>query len=211
MSLVFSHFFRRTTPHYTVFLFSGTIVMSYFSESTKGGMSALLSNSGIISKINVPKYLFVFSKNVSSLIGFLLTVIVFFIFVVADDLTFSWRYIYLIIPLVFLTCFCVGIGMILSIMFVLFRDTEYLYDVFLTLLRYMSAVFYDVDTFPHTVQRLFLCNPIYVYIKYLRLIVIDGLVPSLPFNLLCCFYGLAALLLGFYLYKKLNHKIIYYI
>ena len=64
MKLVFTHFFGRSTPHYTTYLFCGTIVFSYFSESTREGMTSLVDNAAIFTKINVPKYLFLFSKNV---------------------------------------------------------------------------------------------------------------------------------------------------
>ena len=80
MALVFTQFFGRTTEHYIIYLFSGNIVMSFYKESTKGGMSSLTGNAGIFTKINVPKYLFLFSKNVSALINFGLTIIIYFIF-----------------------------------------------------------------------------------------------------------------------------------
>ena len=73
MWLVFTRFFGRTTPHYTTFLFCGNLVFSFFSESTNQGMTALTGNAGIFTKVNVPKYLFLFSKNVQRLINFGLT------------------------------------------------------------------------------------------------------------------------------------------
>ena len=80
MKIIFTEFFGRNTPHFTIYLFSGNIVMAYYRESTRAGMNCLVSNSGIISKINVPKYLFLLSQNVSALINFALTLVVYFIF-----------------------------------------------------------------------------------------------------------------------------------
>ena len=102
-------------------------------------------------------------------------------------------------------------GLVLSAMFVFFRDTSYLYDVFTMLLNYMSAIFYTVDRYSPAMQRLFLCNPIYCYIKYFRVIVLDGNIPSLGFHLLCAFYALAAVGVGALIYKKNNHKFLYYV
>ena len=93
MSLVFSQFFGRHTPHYTIYLFCGTLVFSYFRESTHGGMNSLMSNANIFSKVNVPKYLFLLSKNVSSLINFGLTLCVFFLFVFLDGVAFHPRFV----------------------------------------------------------------------------------------------------------------------
>ena len=96
-------------------------------------------------------------------------------------------------------------------MYVFFRDTQYLYDVFLTLLTYLSAIFYKIDGYAPAVQRLFLLNPVFCYIKYFRVVVINGAIPSLSYHLLCAFYAVAALGLGFLVYKKNNHKFLYYV
>ena len=58
MSIVFTKFFGRNMPHYTIYLFSGNLVFNFFRESTYGGMNSLMSNSNIITKINLPKYIF---------------------------------------------------------------------------------------------------------------------------------------------------------
>ncbi|MBO4863637.1 MAG: ABC transporter permease [Eubacterium sp.] len=212
MALVFTQFFGRNSPHYIIYLFSGNIIMAYYKESTKGGMSSLVGNAGIFSKINVPKYLFVFSKNVSALINFGLTIVIYFLFVIIDRIPFHINFFCLIIPVCCLVVMNVGIGMILSALYVFFRDIEYLYDVFLTLLTYTSAIFYYVDRFKNPwVQRAFLCNPVYVYIKYFRTIVIDGNIPSLPYHGLCLFYALVFFGLGSFIYKHYNQKFLYYI
>ena len=211
MKVVFTQFFGRNTPFYTTYLFSGNLVMAYFKESTKGGMSSLMSNAKIFSKINIPKYLFIFSRNVSALVNFLIILLVYFFFCILDGITFGFHMLALIYPILCLLAFNLGLGMILSAMYVFFRDTQYLYDVFLTLLTYLSAIFYKIDGFPLMVQKLFLLNPVFCYIKYFRTVVIDGVIPSLPYHLLCAFYAVAVLAIGFLVYKKNNHKFLYYV
>lgn len=211
MKLVFTQFFGRSMPHYTIYLFSGNIILAWFKESTKQGMSSLLHNAKIFTKINVPKYLFLFSKNVSSAVNFALTLVVYFLFCVLDRISFGPHILMLIYPIVCLLAFNLGMGLILSAMYVFFRDVQYLYDVFLTLLTYLSAVFYTVDSFPPLVQNLFLLNPVYCYIKYFRVVVIDGNIPSLAFHVLCAFYAVVLLLTGGTIYKKYNHKFLYYV
>lgn len=211
MKLVFSHFFGRDIPHYTIYLFSGNIIMSYFRESTKGGMNSLVSNASIFSKINVPKYMFLLSKNVSSVINFLLTLLVYLFFCVLDGIDFGWHMFALIYPCLCLLLLNIGVGLILSAMYVFFRDMRYLYDVFLTLLTYVSAIFYTVEQFPEQIQRLFLMNPVYVYIKYFRLVVIDGTLPSVQYHVLCAGYAVGLCAIGYWIYKKNNQKFLYYV
>lgn len=211
MRIVFTNFFGARIEHYTTYLFCGNIVFSFFSDATNGGMSSLMENSSIFSKINVPKYLFLFSKSVSSLINFGLTFVVFLIFCAIDGIAFTWTFFGLIFPIACLIVFNIGVGLILSAMFVFFRDIQYLWSVFTMLLMYMSAIFYDVSTFSPTVQKLFLINPVYVYIKYFRLAVIDGTLPSIQYHALALGYAAVAFIIGALIYKKKNHKFLYYI
>lgn len=210
MRLVFTHMFGRNTPHFTIYLFSGVIVMSFFREATKAGMSSLVGNAAVITKINLPKYLFLFSRVVSSFVNFCLTVVVYFIFCWIDHIDFGWHMLSLIIPILSLTIMNVGIGMILSVCFIFFRDTTYLYDVFLTLLNYLSAIFYDIKNVNEVYQRYFLLNPVYVVIKYFRVVTIDGMIPSLQYHFLMFGYAIVFFLIGFYLYRKYNHQFVYY-
>ena len=211
MKLVFTQFFGRNTPHYTTYLFAGNVLFSYFRESTKGGMNALLSNKSIFTKINVPKYIFLLSKNVSTLINLGLTMLVFFLFAALDGIRFGWHFIALLYPIVCLVLLCIGMGLILSAMQVFFRDTKYLYDVFLTLLHYLSAIFYQVDGYPLEIQRIFLLNPVYCAIKYVRIVTINGTIPSVNYHILLMAYALAAIVIGGLIYKKQNHKFLYYV
>lgn len=211
MAVVFTQFFGRSTPHYIIYMFAGNLVFFYYREATGGGMRALVDNASIFTKANVPKYLFVFSKNVSSLINFGLTLIIFFLFVAIDGIQFTWKFFMLIYPIGCLLAFNIGVGLILSALYIIFKDVQYLYDVFTTLLMYLSAIFYTIDSFPIYMQQLFYLNPVFVYITYFRTIVIHNTVPSLSYHLLCAFYALLALVIGGYIYKKYNYKFLYYV
>ncbi|MBR5874955.1 MAG: ABC transporter permease [Oscillospiraceae bacterium] len=211
MSIVFKQFFGRNMDHYTIYLFCGNLVYAYFKESTSGGMNSLMANRGIFSKVNVPKYMFLLSKNVSSLINFGLTLCIFFLFALIDGVDFGLHFLALIYPICCLVVFNIGVGLVLSALFVFFRDISYLYDIFTLLLMYMSAIFYTVDTMAPWFQKLILCNPVYCYIKYFRVVVLDGNIPSLAFHALCAFYALVVLAIGAWVYKHYNHKFLYYV
>lgn len=210
MRLVFSQFFGRNTAHYTTYLFCGNLIFSYFNESTSQGMTSLMGNAGIFTKVNVPKYLFLFSKNVQTLINFGLTLCVFFLFCVLDNITFTWKFICLLYPMCCLVFFNIGVGLILSALFVFFRDIQYLWSVFTMLLMYMSAIFYTIDSYSYSVQCLFLANPLYLFIRYFRKIVIETTIPTVWFHLLMMANTLVVLGLGCWMYKKYNHKFLYY-
>lgn len=211
MKLVFTQFFGRTMPHYTTYLFCGNLVFTYFKDASTQGMSSLIGNAKIFTKVNVPKYLFLLSKNVQTLINFALTLCVFCLFCVLDDITFTWRWICLVYPIFCLVLFNIGIGLILSALFVFFRDIQYLWSVFTQLLMYMSAIFYTIDQYDPATQRLFLLNPVYLFIRYFRQIVIEAAVPTVWSHLHMALNVTIALALGAWMYKKYNTKFLYYV
>jgi ABC-2 type transport system permease protein len=148
---------------------------------------------------------------VSGCINFVITIPIFFIFCIIDKIHFGPEFFMLLFPILCLVVFNIGVGLILSALYVFFKDIQYLYDIFTILLMYLSAIFYPISTFPPIAQSLFRCNPIYVYIDYFRQIVIYNQIPSIKFHLLCMFYAFIVLVIGMFIYKKNNYKFIYYI
>ena len=209
--LVFTGFFGRNTPHYSIYVFAGNIVYSYFSDAASQGMTSLMNNAHIFTKANVPKVLFLLSKNVQTLINFLLTVVIFFIFCLFDRITFTWKFLTLLYPIICLVLFNIGVGLILSALFVFFRDIQYLWTVFMRLLMYVSAIFYKIDRFAPAAQGFFYLNPIYVFIYYFRSVVINGVIPSFGVHLIILADVAIALFIGLGIYKKYNTEFLYYL
>lgn len=211
MNIIFGTLLGSSIEHYTIYLFSGQLVFSFFNDSTNEGMTSLLNNAEIFTKVNVPKYLFLFSKNISSLINFAITLVIYFLFVVVHGIAITWKFIFLVYPVACLVIFNLGMGLILSALYVFFRDIQYLYSIFTLLLMYMSAIFYSIDTFPQLGKNLFLLNPIYVYIRYFRKIVLEDTIPTPQFHFIALGYAVLAFGIGSWIYKKKNHSFLYYV
>lgn len=211
MNIIFGTLLGANIEHYTIYLFTGQLIFSFFNDSTNEGMTSLLNNAEIFTKVNVPKYMFLFSKNISSLINFGINLCIYFVFVAINGIPFTWKFVLLLFPILCLVVFNLGMGLILSAMYVFFRDIQYLYGIFTMLLMYMSAIFYSIETFPQIGKNLFLLNPVYVYIRYFRKIVIEGDIPSVWLHLVAAGYAVLAFGIGAWIYKKKNHSFLYYV
>lgn len=211
MALIFTGMFGSSVPHFIIYMFAGNLIYGFFNEATSQGMTCLMENAAIFSKINVPKILFILSKNAQTLLNFLINLCVFFAFCLFDHIPFTWKFIFLLYPIVYMLLINLGIGMILSSLFVFFRDMQYLWSVFSMLLMYMSAIFYTIDSFSPLAQKLFLLNPVYLGTRYFRKIVIDGIIPSVWFHLLMLAFVLVFVGFGRWMYKKNNTTFLYYL
>lgn len=173
-------------------------------------MNSLMANSSIFSKVKVPKYLFLFSRVASSSINFFLTLVIYFIFVLAYGLPITWKFITLLFPIACMFLLILGIGLILSALFVFFRDIQYLYGVFTTALMYATPIFYTTDIMGDKAW-IFYLNPLYYYVTYFRSVVIDGVIPSLAYHGVMLGVSLLLFAIGCWMYKKYNYKFLYYV
>ena len=211
MKVVFGQFFGGAIEHYTTYLFCGNLLFMYFSESTSEGMMCLRCNAEIFTKVNIPKYIFLLSKNVQTLLNFALTLAVFFVFCLLDGVDFSWRIPLLVYPIVTFTLFNMGMGMILSALFVFFCDMQYLWRVALQLIMYGSAIFYSVDALSPNVRMLLGFNPVYQHISYFREVVLNGAVPSLTHHFILIVFAVVSLVVGGWMYRRYNTEFLYYV
>ena len=63
MNIIFGTLLGANIEHYTIYLFTGQLIFSFFNDSTNEGMTSLLNNAEIFTKVNVPKiYVFVFQE-----------------------------------------------------------------------------------------------------------------------------------------------------
>lgn len=207
--IIFTKLLGRNTPHYPIFVFCGTLLMSFFRESTRDGMTCFRNNRNIITKIKIPNHYLLLSKSVSSLFNFLLTLLMFFVLCIVDGISFKLSFLLLIFPIICISLFNIGISFILGTLYVFFKDISYIYDLLLIIINYLSATFYNVSSFSPAMQKLFLLNPIFCNIQYFRIVILNNEIPSLGLHLLCILYALLYLLIGVFVYRKNRKKFIY--
>ena len=211
LSFVFGTLFGNTDKTYPVYILSGRLLYSCFSQSTKAALRSIRSNSGMINKVYVPKYLYPLSSVLYSYVIFMFSLIV----LVAVSLVLGiWptKYILLVgIPLLLLFLFSLGIGMVLATFGVYFRDMEYLWDVGLTLLMYLCAIFYYPDRFFNSGKGWVLeYNPLYCIIALFR-DCIYGRPLEMEYILYVSAWCIISIIIGTYIFKKKEDNFILYI
>ena len=212
LTAVFSTLFRFEIEFFPVYLISGQLIFGLFSESTSLAMGSIATGGGAtIKKIYVPKYIFPLSKVLSSLVNVGFSLIAFFAVVIVTRAPFHWTMFLIPIPLFYILVFSIGIGLFLSSIAVFFRDITYIYGVFITLLTFMTPIFYPVSILPERVYHIMHLNPIFHYVDYFRELVQHGQIPGLWSNIICLGFALAALCLGIYVKMSQQSKYILYL
>ncbi|MCR5452579.1 MAG: ABC transporter permease [Lachnospiraceae bacterium] len=168
--VVFGTLFNRSSdPQFPVYIMCGRLLFSFFSNGTKGACKEVRRNSSMIKKVYLPKYLYPLSNIIFNYIIFLISLIVLIpvmIYAGQAPTLLIWQVLPALIELFILV---VGVGLILSVLDVFFRDAEYLWNVITMIIMYMSAIFYPVDRLEKSgFDWILMYNPLYCIIHQMR-------------------------------------------
>lgn len=115
---VFGYIFHRHDSGFVIYLLTGTLMFTFFTNATTNGMFSMYSNGGILSKSQkCQKSLFVLSSNSAATFNFFLTLIVYFIFMIICNVNFGPHLLLMIYPILCLIIFNIGMSYILSALF----------------------------------------------------------------------------------------------
>ena len=199
---VFSTLFRSSIENFVVYLMSGIILFNYFSEATNLGMISIVGNAGLITKVYMPKYIFPISKVLSSGINLIISLIPLLIMMAMTGVRFSRSLLLLPLVLLFLVLFCVGVSLILSSAMVYFRDIQFLWGILLTILNFLSPIFYPESIIPAQFSTLYHMNPMYQYLFFMRSIILGGVSPTPITYLYCILASTLTLGIGLFVFRK---------
>ena len=203
LSIVFSNLFKFDIENYPVYILSGQVIYNFFSEATQSAMSAIINNESLLKKVYIPKYMFVFSLVLSSIINVLASHCAMLIVMIATGVELSWTMILFFVPIVFLALFSLGVGLILSAAVVKFRDIMHLYSVFVTALMYMTPVIYAMSLLPDWLHNIVRWNPITNYLMMYRDVMLNGVLFDPVSLIVGIVEGIGMVLIGmYYFYKK---------
>ncbi len=206
--VVFSTIFKNSIPNFIIYLLTGIICLNFFTEATTMCLSSIVGNATLINKVYMPKYIYPFSRTLSSGINLLLSLLPLLImmFVTGTPL----RPAVLLLPFGFLMLFMLayGVGLILATMMVFFRDTQFLWGIFSMLLSYVTPVFYPETIIPGKFMTVYKMNPLYHVIRFVRNLFIDGVSPEPKAYLLCFIICFIPFLVGILVFRKNQDKFI---
>jgi len=211
LTMVFSTIFRFEIEYFPLYLLSGQLIFNFFSESTSLAMNSIVGGAGTIKKVYVPKYVFPVSRVLSSMVNLGFSFLAFLIVFLILRAPFHWTVLLIPIPVLYLVIFSMGIGMLLSAMTVFFRDIAYIYGILVTLLMFLTPIFWPVSILNPRVYHLIHLNPMFHFVNYFRDVALYGTVPGLWANIICLGFAIAALGVGLYVKIAQQDKYILYL
>jgi ABC-2 type transport system permease protein len=144
--LVFTHVFKlgKGIPHYAVYLLTSIVLWNYFLEATSGCVPCLVVREGMLRKVRFPRMVIPLSVSLTAIFNLGMNFIAVFAFALANGVfpKLSWLE---MIPIVgAYVALATGVGMLLSALFVPYRDVQPIWEVLSQVLFYLSPIIYTV-------------------------------------------------------------------
>jgi len=202
---VFRHLWGRE-ENFAINILVGVMAWQFFSTGTSSSLRVIVAKSSLVTRVYIPRQILVLSNALSTLINSLLTFIVLLpiIFIVFGHLPVT----VLLFPLIHLILFCFiyGAGLLLSALYVYFRDLNQIWEVLIRALFFASPIMYPLTIIPDYIMPYYRLNPVTQFIIMYRDVMIAGDLPSLYSIVVVTGFAIAAYLVGSLVFSKLQRR-----
>lgn len=209
MALVFSTLFKADLKTFAVFLFAGMIPWNFFSSVVTQSGTSFINNEGLIKKIYLPKVIFPLSIASALLIDSALSFLALFAIIILIGGSLSWAVLFIPVAYLILFFFALGIGLIMSVATVFFRDLQHVVLIAMQGLFFLTPIFYKRDAIAGEVAWLVGLNPVVPFIELFRAPIYLASLPSSSVIFQAVLLSLSTMVIGFLVFLRQEKQIVF--
>lgn len=183
-TVIFSQIMRAKLPGvdsifgYSIYLCAGIITWGYFADMVGRGQNIFIENSNLLKKLSFPRFCLPITLILSSALNFAIIFGLFTAFLLLTDSFPGWAFLGIFPVLAIQALFALGLGMVLGVLNVFFRDVGQLFGVLLQFWFWMTPIIYPLDILPAAAQSLMKYNPMAIMIGAYQRVLVHGLWPE---------------------------------
>ena len=173
--IVFGRVFKTGIENFPVYLLTGIVLYLFVVDATGLTLTAMANRGSLLRRLAFPPVIIPLSVSVTALITFGINALVVIAFALASGIypALDWL---LIVPLLAeLYVFILGIGLLLTTLFVRFRDIVQLWELGAQLLLFASPIMYPVGFLPPWAQKIVFMNPFVQVVQDIRYVMLGSL------------------------------------
>ena len=192
----FASYYGHSIVNYVLAAFTGLVVINFFNASTTQALSSVVGNGALLNKIRLPMSIFPVSMIAANVFQFMSGTLPLLAVVTLVTSHSLLNVLALLLPLIALVLVCMGVGFLVSTLYVFFRDLPYFYELVSFVVFLSSPIFYPAAIVPKSVKLFLGLNPLTSIIESLRQISLSGVLPDFNLILSSLLSSLIILLLG---------------
>ncbi len=194
--------------NFASYLLIGIMLWGFFSETTTNGMQAVVGKGHLIKKIYFPRIIVVLVASLNALINLFFNLIVLVLLMAYFRVdVFQAKTFLVVFYILELWLFSFGVALILSVLYVYWRDFNYIWELFLQIFFYLTPIIYALDLIPVRYLPIVMFNPLAQIIIDFRAVFLNFIHPhywSYPW--LQILIVLCIFLFGFWLFQNQQKK-----
>jgi ABC-type polysaccharide/polyol phosphate export permease len=179
-TLVFSVYFRIDIESYPAFLFSGLLPWIWFASSLQQGVTSILDGAGLVTRSQFPAEVLPVVTATASAVNFALTLPLLLGFLIAFDRPLGLPLLFLPVLMAIEYLLVVGLALIAAAVNVFFRDLQHIILHLLTIMQFLTPVFYPVTLVPEPLRPIVFVNPLAVLIAAYHDVLYWNRLPNIP-------------------------------
>jgi ABC-type polysaccharide/polyol phosphate export permease len=210
-TVVFAHFLRFEIRQFPIYFLSAFLLWNFVSQTTSWSTGCLVGNASLITKVYVPKGIFVLAPVVSGLVNLLLSLIPLALIMIVLGHPFTPSIAFLPVSILLAAVFSLGLSLLLAPLCLMFADIVPLYQVVLTAWMYLTPIFYPVSIVPERYRVLVEANPMTYFVEAFRAPIYAGTLPDASVLLGATVSAAVVFLGGAIVFDRYSDRIAYHV
>jgi lipopolysaccharide transport system permease protein len=144
---------------YSIYICAGLLSWGLFTEIATKAQTVFLENANLLKKISFPRSCLPVVTVLNAVLNFAIIFSLFSGFLIITGNFPGWSYLALIPVLIIMIAFSVGLGVMLGVLNVFFRDVGLLFGIVLQFWFWFTPIVYPISILPNFARRLLVYNP----------------------------------------------------
>lgn len=205
--IIFTVIFGKDIENYWVYLSTGMFAYSFCAVNITGSCNLIISNTSLVTKMNFPRELIIFSRVITNLIVLSISYVILLLLLFITGVGITVNALMLPVIVITLTIFTIGIALLLSSITVFIRDISNVVAIIMGCMMFAVPVIYLASQRSTPMMDLiWSLNPLYYFIESIHHVMYWGDLPSTMFIAMCILTSIITLIVGLTVFKKLEKK-----
>jgi ABC-type polysaccharide/polyol phosphate export permease len=204
LTIAFTEVFRFQTEYsYPAFVLSGLMVWNFFSQATTAAMVNLVWGGGLLHRIYVPRTSFALAAILTGMVNFMISLVPLIAVMLVTNVPLRATMLLFPIPMILLSAFALGLGLIISTFAVYFPDVSEMYSIVILGWMYLTPIIYPESILPEA-YRFWIThlNPMYYQVDLFRKLFYYGTMPSITEFLVSTLIAVVTLVIGWIVFTR---------
>jgi ABC-2 type transport system permease protein len=170
--------FQVGVEHYPVYLLTSVVLWMFFADATARSVGSMAKHGDVLRKLRVPHAMIPLSVVLTAFLDLCMNMLALLFFALVSGLEPRLTWLELVPLVLLLALFVTGLALILSSLFIRYRDVDQIWTLVRQALFYASPIFYVVTALPEDVQKPLAAQPLAAILTQARHALIDPGAPT---------------------------------